>query len=248
MSIDTRVYIPLHVSLFCQTMDDIFPIDSLFKDVNVFDELYQLVLNGRTTELKNRLDELPNAMDYLTVWKWDGKEKLSLLMVAALNGHDRIVRLLLTYDHSDEQVQLRGQICNKDRTIMTGVNALYCATYREHFHVAKTLIELGKADVNAKSADNPDGPLLMHAATRNRLDIVRFLIENRYADVNKPTSEPSSDLTVLMCAVFHGHTDLVQYLIDAGAEVNYCSRNSYPSDRTALMVMGGPAVNFEGGQ
>jgi ankyrin repeat protein len=186
-------------------MDDIYPIYSLFRDQSVFDELFQLAVRGGTTELESRLGELENAMEYLTTFRWDGEEQLTLMMVAALHGHDETVRLLLTCDPLAEQVKLRGRLLNENQTIMGGVNALYCACYRGHFHVVKTLIELGKADVNETTSDYRTFPLLLHATINNHLDIVRFLVENRYADVNETKSEGHCPFTALMCAAEYGH-------------------------------------------
>ena len=207
-------------------MDDFDRTDSPSMDENLFDELYQMVFHGRTAELKIRLEQLPNAMEYLTTFKWDGGEQLTLLMVAALHGHDEIVRLLLTCDPSAEQIKLRGRILDQNDTIMNGVNALYCACYQGHFGVAKTLIEVGKADVNEVTSDYPYYPLLLHAVINNRLDIVRFLVENRYADVNETKSLSQRQSTALTHAARDGHGPLVDYLLKAGADVSYC----YPTE------------------
>jgi ankyrin repeat protein len=216
-------------------MDDISSLESLFEDENHFRELYQLVVRGGTTELKSRLEELSNPMEYLIRLRRYGEEQLTLLMTAALHGHDEIVRLLLTYDHSDEQLKSRGKMLNEDHTIMNAVNALYCACYRGHFHVAKTLIELGKADVHSDSSGHPYYPLLEYATVHNRLDIVWFLVENWYADVNKTKYHLSPHVTILIHAVYLGNTALVQYLLDAGADVSYFFPGLFVRVGTALM-------------
>ena len=223
MPTDTRDFNSSHVSLFCPTMDDLS------------DELYQLVVRGGVTELKSRLSELPNAVEYLTALRQYREGRLSLLMVAALHGHDEIVCFFLTCDPSNEQLKLRGIILDQDQPMMCGVSALYCACYRRHFHVAKTLIELGKANANEDTWDYHFYPLLLHASMNNRLDIVRFLLENRYADVNETKSLDHLQFTALICAARDGHISLVQYLIDFGADVNYSSPKSYLDARTALM-------------
>ena len=216
-------------------MDEILSIDSLYANEDLPDELYELVLHGCASELKSRLSELSNSMEYLTVLRWYGKEQLSLLMVAALHGHDEIVRFLLTCDPSDQQLKLRGKVVNPNQRREDGVSALYCACYRNHFHVANTLIELGKADVSEDTADRPGCPLLLHATINNLHDIVRFLLENRYADVNETKFADPRQFTALLLAAQSGHTSLVQYLIDCGADINYCSPNKRFAARTALM-------------
>ena len=203
---------------------------------NLSRELYQMVLDGSITKLKSRLNELPNTTEYLNTLRWYGEEQLSLLMVAALHGHDGIIRLLLTYDPSDEQLKLRGAILNEDQRRINGVSALYCACYREHFHVARTLIELGKADVNETTSDYPRYPLLLHATMNNRLGVVRFLLQNRYADVNNTKSDDQLQCTALLCAALYDLTSLAEYLLDSGADVNYCSPTLHLVARTPVMI------------
>ena len=70
----------------------------------------------------------------------------------------------------------------------------------------------------------------------NRLDIVRFLLENRYADVNATKSLRLCRFTALLCATQVGHTSLGQYLLDAGAHVNYRSPAEYSRAPRALMI------------
>ncbi|UJR07818.1 hypothetical protein I4U23_012101 [Adineta vaga] len=60
----------------------------------------------------------------------------------------------------------------------------------------------------------------------NRFDIIQFLIENNYADVNRTKSTDFVQSTCLLWAAFHGYTSLVQYLIKNGANVNYISEKA----------------------
>lgn len=84
----------------------------------------------------------------------------------------------------------------------------------------KTLIELGKVNLNDNSLDLPYHPLLLHPATKNRLNMVRFLVENRYTDVNKTKSRNYSQCTALMCAAYGVQIALREYLIDSGGDLN----------------------------
>ena len=209
---------------FHLSMDEIFAINNLYADEDVPDELYRLVSNDLYAELKARLDELRNVTEYLTALSWHGVEQLSLLMVASLHGHEEVVRLLLTHSSSCEQVELRGKVLLSDQKRTDGVTALWCALCRGHLDIARTLIELGKADVKQKIDDESDCPLLFHACELDRLDIVGFLIENGYADVNERKSCYMNRLSALMVAVDRGYTSLVEYLIDRGADVDYSCR------------------------
>jgi ankyrin repeat protein len=148
-------------------------------------------------------------------------------MVAALNGYDDIVRVLLTHDNSIHQMELKGNVIISEKIRINGATALYCACYRGHFKVAKTLIELGQANTDQDTYDYRRCPLLVYAASMNRLDIVRFLIENRYSDVNETKSSDHVKCTAMIWAAFRGHTTVIKYLIKNGADINY----SCPSEQ-----------------
>ena len=217
-------------------MDEIFSVANLYADEDVPSELYGLVSNGLCTELKARLDELPNAMEYLTALSWHGEEQLTLLMVASLHGHNDIVYLLLTHFDSSQQIELKGKILLPDQTRIDGATALYCACYRGYFHVATVLIELGKANVKQNTADYPGCSLLLHACILNRLDIVGFLIENGYSDANERKSDHANRMSALMLVVDRGYTSLVEYLIDHAADVNYSCFTGNTDIRKPLLL------------
>ncbi|CAF3909515.1 unnamed protein product [Rotaria sp. Silwood1] len=216
-------------------MDEVFSLDILYADEYVPEQLYQLVRNGLCSQLDARLHELSNSIEYLTALTWHGQEQFSLLMAAALNGYDDIVRVLLTHCNSTRQIELRGQVILYDAKLVKGVTALYCACYRGHFTVAKTLIELGQANVKQNALDYPDYPLFTHATIMNRQDIVHFLLENKYTDVNETKSNDCNESTALILAAYRGYTSLVKYLIENGADVNYSDRNKTLIGSTAVM-------------
>ncbi|CAF3922084.1 unnamed protein product [Rotaria sp. Silwood2] len=109
-------------------------------------------------------------------------EYFSLLMLAALNGHDEVVRIMLTHTLANKkQIEQEGCAFDINNYLTRNVTALRCALDRGHFHVARTLIDFGGADVN----HGLRGPLLIDATIRRRFDIVHYLVENGYADVNR---------------------------------------------------------------
>jgi ankyrin repeat protein len=216
-------------------MDEVFSLDILYADEYVPEQLYQLVQDGLCSQLDARLHELSNSAEYLTALTWHGQERLSLLMVAALNGYDDIVRVLLTHCDSTRQIELKGQVILYDAKLVKDATALYCACYRGHFTVAKTLIELGQANVKQSTRDYPYYPLFIHATITNRQDIVHFLLENKYADVNETKSNDYDESTALIWAAFRGYTSLVKYLIENGADVDYSSRSKTLRGSTAVM-------------
>ncbi|UJR12609.1 hypothetical protein I4U23_016784 [Adineta vaga] len=218
-------------------MDEIFSLDILYVDEYIPEQLCQLVQNGLCSQLDTRLYELSNSAEYLTALTWHYGEQLSLLMSATLNGYDDIVRVLLTHCDSKLQIELKGQLILYDETLVKGVTALYCACYRGHFTVAKTLIEFGQANVSQETERHPYYPLFLHATVMNRQDIIHFLLENKYADINETKSNDSDESSALILAVRQNRTSLVKYLIDNGADINYCNRNRTSRGLTAVIFL-----------
>lgn len=78
------------------------------------------------------------------------------------------------------------------------------------------------ADVNFNSSDI--NPVLIKSSQKGRLDIVKYLIEKCEADVNIKTKH---DYTLLMSACNGDveHLDIVKYLVEHGANINYTNDN-----------------------
>ncbi|UJR12188.1 hypothetical protein I4U23_016365 [Adineta vaga] len=226
-------------------MDEIFSLDILYVDEYIPEQLCQLVQNGLCSQLDTRLYELSNSAEYLTALTWHYGEQLSLLMSATLNGYDDIVRVLLTHCDSKLQIELKGQLILYDETLVKGVTALYCACYRGHFTVAKTLIEFGQANVSQETERHPYYPLFLHATVMNRQDIIHFLLENKYADINETKSNDSDESSALILAVRQNRTSLVKYLIDNGADINYCNRNRTSREILRLLYNAGANINIK---
>ncbi|CAF3160877.1 unnamed protein product [Rotaria socialis] len=207
-------------------MDEVISIDSLYNDEHVPEELYVLVQNNLVDQLTDRLDSLTHSIEYLTAVSWHGEEKLSLLMIAALNGYEEIVRILFAHCQPQYQIELKGRVAVSEGNLIGGMTALQCACYRAHFTLAKTLIDIGGADVNNDNDDLIGYPLLIQASKNNRLDIVRFLIENGYSDINKTQSNDQDRCTALIWAAFKGYTTMIEYLLEKGADINYSCKSS----------------------
>ena len=206
-------------------MDEDFSLDFLYIDQNIYAELFQIISNGSSSQLDIRLQQLANSSQYLRVLKRYDQQQINLLMLAASTGYDDIVRVLLSHDNTPDLVELKGKIVVSDQLTINGATALYCACYHGHFTVAKTLIELGRANVNQHTNDDPLYPLLLHASVKNRRDIVAFLLDHKYADINETKSFDADRCTALVWAAFRGHTSLIEYLIANGADVNYSCQN-----------------------
>ncbi|XP_077425034.1 protein fem-1 homolog B [Vanacampus margaritifer] len=132
------------------------------------------------------------------------------LIVAARNGHDKVVRLLLEHYRVDTE---QTGTTRFDGYVIDGATALWCAAGAGHFEVVRQLVAHG-ANVNHTTATNSTP--LRAACFDGRLDIVRFLVEHA-ADV---AITNKYDNTCLMIAAYKGHGDVVRFLLERGADPN----------------------------
>ncbi|CAF4795608.1 unnamed protein product, partial [Rotaria sp. Silwood1] len=116
------------------------------------------------------------------------------------------------------------------------MTAIQCACYRSHFTVAKTLIEIGGANLYHDNEKWLNCPLLIQASAENRLDIVRFLVENGYSDVNKSWSNDEDQCTAMILAASKGYTTLIEYLIEKNADVNYTCKSNRLRGSTPITI------------
>ena len=205
-------------------MSENLSLDLLFINGNIYRELLQLILNHTTSQLDAQLNQVGDPIQYLTLVKPYDQHQISLLMLAAFLGYDDIVRVLLSHDNTPDHVEVKGRVVVSDQLTINGATALYCACYQGHFTVAKTLTELGHADVDQDTDDLGFVPLFLHATITNCRDVIAFLLDNNYADVNETKKCGQYEATALSVAAWKGHISLVEYLIAKGADVNYCYR------------------------
>ncbi|XP_051545943.1 protein fem-1 homolog B [Myxocyprinus asiaticus] len=132
------------------------------------------------------------------------------LIIAARNGHDKVVRLLL--DHYKVDTEQTGTV-RFDGYIIDGATALWCAAGAGHFEVVRLLVS-HNANVNHTTLTNSTP--LRAACFDGRLDIVRYLVEHT-ADISIANKY---DNTCLMIAAYKGHTDVVFFLLERGADPN----------------------------
>ena len=144
------------------------------------------------------------------------------LIIAARNGQDKVVLVLLSNFNAD--VEQKGTV-KFDGYAINGATPLWCAAGAGYFNIVKMLIEHG-ANVNHTTVTNSTP--LRAACFDGRLDIVKFLIDNK-ADVNIANKYKN---TCLMISCYKGHRDVVKYLLDNGA----------PTDDTAHC--GATALHF----
>ncbi|XP_049579341.1 protein fem-1 homolog B [Syngnathus scovelli] len=130
------------------------------------------------------------------------------LIIAARNGHDKVVRLLLDHYHVDPE-QLGST--RFDGYTIEGATALWCAAGAGHFEVVRLLVAHG-ANVNHTTVNNSTP--LRAACFDGRLDIVRFLVEHA-ADMSITNKYNN---TCLMIAAYKGHGEVVRFLLERGAD------------------------------
>ncbi|CAF1120648.1 unnamed protein product [Adineta steineri] len=213
--------------------EETYSIANLYIDERYLDELCQYVQQSSIIQLKTLLDTLTDPYEYLTIIIRYDQNQLNLLMLACLQGNNKIVEFLLNYGYAKDQLEQQGDIIFNNGQRIQGANALYCACFQGHFYIAQILIELDQASVNKGTDDHLSYPLLLQATIKNRLDIVRFLLENQYSDVNKTRSFDSKQRTALICAAYSNHSAIVEYLLNHGADVYSISSSVSLSD-TAL--------------
>ena len=185
--------------------------------LRIFNALYETVKHGRSVELEAQLSKVPSISHIFMLPCEMKEEALSLFMLAALNGHDATVRLMMkTHRGPRAWIEQSGKIRDKDGRIISNVTALWCALDRRHYDVAHTLINMGAADVN----HGIKHPLLIEAIFRHRFDIVYFLVENGYADINRVTTNDHKRIHSLMAAVLAKDQQIIYYLLKRGANVH----------------------------
>ncbi|KAF8489946.1 ankyrin repeat-containing domain protein, partial [Gautieria morchelliformis] len=123
------------------------------------------------------------------------------LEVAAIEGHDTIVQLLI---EKGAIINARGTCC---------MSALEAAASRGHDTIAQLLIEKD-ADVNAQGGHY--GSALNAAALEGHYSIVQLFLE-KGADVN---AQGRCYGGALQAAASRGHDMIVQLLLEKGADVN----------------------------
>ncbi|XP_036391567.1 protein fem-1 homolog B [Megalops cyprinoides] len=134
-------------------------------------------------------------------------QRLTPLLIAAQNGHETVVKLLL--EHYRVDTEQTGTVIF-DGYVFEGATALWCAARAGHFEVVRLLV-LHKANVNHTTLTKST-PLLA-ACFNGDMDIVQYLVEH-HADISLVDDYNN---TCLMVAALKGYTDVVSFLLHKGA-------------------------------
>jgi ankyrin repeat protein len=181
----------------------------------------------------------------------------NILVVAARLGYIDLVRNLLT----------KGVDANARAGEALQATALQEAVRRDHFRIVQLLLDAGadpsshigscfsvlhdaldmsnsietvqmliKKGANVNGTFNPisyDGSVLFHAATKGDNDMIRVLLKAG-ASIHDMRSLP----TALQAAVGQGNADVVQTLIDAGADIDAPAGKQFAEARRAAEATG----------
>ncbi|CAC5398415.1 FEM1B [Mytilus coruscus] len=140
----------------------------------------------------------------------ENEQKTTPLIIAARNGSEKVVSILLSNFNVD--IEQTGTVKFENYTI-DKATALWCAAGAGHFGIIKLLIQNG-ADVNHPTKTNSTP--LRAACFDGRLEIVKYLVQHN-ADISLPNTYRN---TCLMIASYKGHIEVVKYLLEKKGNPN----------------------------
>lgn len=207
-----------------------------------FRQLLNACENGETHVVQNLLEQGVVQVDDVD------EDETTALQMAAANGQEQVVRLLLMKGAALDKANMAGwtplmQSCRHGHTNVValllqnkadinalnrlGASALTIASRGGHLQIVRLLLDSG-AESNRQGKDCEITPL-MSAAQNGHDSVLRLLLDRGY-EVNYQT--PSNGLTPLMAAAQNGHMTTAQVLIERGGDPNLTDINN----RTALEI------------
>ncbi|XP_063951326.1 ankyrin repeat and SAM domain-containing protein 6-like [Lytechinus pictus] len=195
----------------------------------------------------------------------DGGECFTPLQIAAANGHENVVRLLLmrgagldtqnsygwtalmqaTYHgFTNIVVLLLQNKANPSIRNKMGATALTLAAFKGHSDIVNIFLDLSGVDTNDQRTGDIYGPVLkptLAAIMKGHQAILRQLM-NRGDD--QFFTDPGTGWTLLMVAALSGHVSAVQYLVDSGCNPNALNINNMTACDISVLCKNKRAKEF----
>lgn len=187
--------------------------------------------DGMGNEMVKRALRIYDRRSKWIRYHWITHDALDLkpLLMASYFGHDGIIKKLLAEGADVEERRLGD----------TDLTALHTAVAVGHDDVCRRLLDAG-ADIEAKITDGTT-PLQLAVIIGAKRRIVRLLLER---GANPNVREESRGDTPLHYAISLRRDDLVEELLDGGADVNAKNRDGWSPLRLAVTEKNEGAVNL----
>jgi len=180
---------------------------SLVEDINSFGTLHRAIMKGKTKKVFRYLSQRNKSKK---INKQDVNGRCALHLVAA-SGNVDLLRLILNMENV--QVEIKDE---KGRT------PFFIACQHNHLQCMKEVVTHG---ASAKSRDN-DSETPLHYLVNNYkedlMPVIDYLIDecNIFID-----GKNGHGYTPMHLVAKHGHTELIQYLIEHKADINLLDAN-----------------------